>query len=141
MSNKIDKRKLEDYFNLSKEIAEFESRLYGSAKELEKNEFKISELVKRQNLIRFDENQNDLFREQLESVLRLLAEHFENFGFDNNLYFDLVYNLMVLDYDKFISLDKEQVDIASMLKKIGIDDHIKEKTKALLTHTCGGGCG
>ncbi|SPD75067.1 hypothetical protein PITCH_A420028 [uncultured Desulfobacterium sp.] len=141
MSKNIDKDGLIAYLNLSSKIADYESLLYGSEKELERNELKINDLVSRQNRIRFAEDQRDLFREQIESVLMILVELHQNINFDVNLYFDLVYNLMILVYDRVVSLEKEQPSIASMLKDIGIDDYIKQKIKALLNHTCGGGCG
>lgn len=141
MSKNIDRNGLIAYLNLSSKIADYESLLYSSEKELEKNELKINDLVSRQNRIRFAEDQADLFREQMESLLMILAEHYQDLGFDVNLYFDLVYNLMILEYDRLVNLEKEQPSIAAMLKNIGIDDYIKQKIKALLNHTCGGGCG
>jgi len=134
----IDEKGLKRYISLSKEILQCESMLYESEEELSKNEFKIAGLLDKQNKIRFDEDDNDFFREQLETVLRLLAANFEDFGFDHNLYFDLVYNLMLREYERVISLDKEDDSVAFMLEKIGIDEDIKEKMKAFLAHECGG---
>ena len=139
-SRKIDKTELRNYLGLLSEMAGYEAKLYESIDDLEKNELKISELIERQNKIRYNEDQEDLFREQLEPVIRLLADNYEEFGFDYRLYFDLVYNLMFLEYNRVIRMDQEDQNVSVMLEKIGIDEEIKQKAKAVLTHRCGGEC-
>jgi hypothetical protein len=133
------------YFDYSKEIADRESTLYESVDQLSQEELKIDQVVAAQNRIRFDENENDLFREQLETVITILADGFKGFGFAYDLYFDLVYNLLLLEYEKLDRLSSEK-GVAYMLDEIGITDHLKTKVKALLDHEdemtegCGG-CG
>ncbi len=134
MSNEeIRKEDIKDYLELSKEIAERESTLYESDGQLSHEEFKINDVVAEQNKIRFDKNEEDLFRIHLETVIRLLADNFEEFGFEHDLYYDLVYNLMVLEYNRFDQIGNEE-RVAFMLKEIGINEHIRQKVKALLDH-------
>jgi hypothetical protein len=134
MSNEeIRKEDIKDYLELSKEIADRESTLYESDGQLSHEEFKINDVVAEQNKIRFDKNEEDLFRIHLETVIRLLADNFEEFGFEHDLYYDLVYNLMVLEYDRLDQIGNEE-RVAFMLKEIGINEHIRQKVKALLDH-------
>ncbi len=131
----ISKENMKDYLDFSKEIAERESTLYESGDQLSQEEFKINDVVAEQNKIRFSDNEEDLFRIHLETVIRLLADNFEEFGFDYDLYYDLVYNLMILENDRFEQIDDEE-RVAYMMQEIGISEHIKQKVKALLDHEC-----
>ena len=75
----------------------------------------------------------------LKSIIKALAVNYKNFGFDYNLYFDLVYNLMFLEYEtveKLYHLD----GVADMLVDIGIDQYMRDRIKGLLEHEEGGGC-
>ncbi len=132
-SEEIRKEDIKAYLELSKEIADRESTLYESENQLSHEEFKINDIVAKQNKVRFDKNGKDLFRIHLETVIKLLADNFEEFGFEHDLYYDLVYNLMVLEYDRFDQIGNEK-RVAFMLKEIGISEHIKQKVKALLDH-------
>ncbi len=136
----ITENDLKDYFTYSKEIAELESTIYEPGRELSQEESKIDDVVIAQNKIRYYENENDYFRDQLESVIRILVSKYKEFDFDRNIYFDLVYNLLFLEYDRFEKLICED-GINEMLFEIGIDDHLKGKVKELLDHEKGGGCG
>ena len=137
-NRKITAEDIKRYLDYSKEIEDRESTLYDSENQLSQEEFKIDHVVAAQNKIRFDENENDLFRDQVETVIRVLAHSFRDFGFEYNLYFDLVYNLMLLEYDRLDRLSNED-DVATMLNEIGISGQIKDKAKALLDHE--NGCG
>ena len=90
-------------------------------------------MIAAQNRIRFDENENDLFRGQVETVIKILADGFKDFGFAYDLYFDLVYNLLLLEYDRLDRLGNE-AGVAYMLDEIGISGHITDKVKAFLDH-------
>ena len=131
---------IKKYFAFSKEIDALESNLYVPGKELSREESKITEVVEEQNKIRFDKDEKDLFRDQLENVIKTLASNYKEFGFDRNIYFDLVYNLLFLEYERFEKLIRED-GVSEMLYEIGIDDYLKERVKALLEHEKGGGCG
>jgi hypothetical protein len=124
---------LKRYFSYSERISDFESTLYESGDKLSQEEFKINSVIDEQNRIRFDENENDLFRDQLETVTKILADNYKDMGFEYDLYFDLVYNLLLLEYDRLNILAKD-VGVAHMLDKIGISGHINDKVKALLDH-------
>src|SRR4030042_6423751 len=99
-NRKITAEDIKRYLDYSKEIEDRESTLYESGDQLSEEEFKINDLVAEQNKIRFNKNENDLFRDQVETVIRVLANSFRDFGFEYNLYFDLVYNLMLLEYNR-----------------------------------------
>jgi len=129
----INAEDIKRYLAYSKEISDHESTLYESGDELSQRELKIDEVVAAQNRIRFDENENDLFRDQIETVITILADGFKDFGFAYDLYFDLVYNLLLLEYEKLDRLSSEK-GVAYMLDEIGITDHLKNKVKALLDH-------
>jgi hypothetical protein len=110
-----------------------EATLYEAGEQLDQEALKIDELTEEQNRIRFDENENDLFSAQMEDVIRFLVKSFGQDNFDNNLYFNLVYNLMLLEYDRFDKIDKEE-SIARMIKAVGVTGDIKNKVKELLDH-------
>jgi len=131
---------IKSYFAYSKEIAELESTIYEPGRELTLEESKITDVVAAQNKIRFEEDEKDIFRDQLENVIRTLASNYKEFGFDGNLYFDLVYNLLFLEYDRFEKLTSED-RINEMLCEIGIDDYLKGRVKSLLDSEKEGGCG
>jgi hypothetical protein len=130
---------LKRYLYYSQQIANFESTLYESGDKLSQEEFKINSVIDEQNRIRFDEKENDLFRDQLETVVKILADNYKDMGFEYDLYFDLVYNLLLLEYDRMNMLAKED-GVGHMLDEIGISGHIENKVKALLDHE-EGGCG
>ncbi len=136
----ITETDLKDYFTYSKEIAELESTIYEQDRELSQEESKIDDVVIAQNKIRYDDDENDHFRDQLEHVVRTLTSKYKEFGFDHNIYFDLVYNLLFLEYDRFEKLTHEE-GINEMLSDVGLDDHLKGKIKDLLDHEKEGGCG
>jgi hypothetical protein len=129
---------LKRYLSYSQQIAHFESTLYESGDKLSQEEFKINSVIDEQNRIRFDEKENDLFRDQLETVVKILADNYKDMGFEYDLYFDLVYNLLLLEYDRMNMLAKED-GVGHMLDEIGISGHIENKVKALLDHEEGGG--
>ncbi len=129
----INVEDIRKYFDFSKEIEDRESVLYESGDKLSQKEYKINEVVAAQNKIRFDDNENDLFRDQVETVITNLADKFKEFGFEYSLYFDLVYNLLMLEYDRIDRLSKEE-GVAYMLNEIGISGHIKDKVRSLLEH-------
>jgi hypothetical protein len=131
---------IRNYLAYSKEINEIESTLYESGDELSQEESRIEKIVKSQNKIRFDNDEKDIFRDQLEHVIRTLASNYKNYDFEHNIYFDLVYNLLLLEYDRFETLIRED-GINKMLQDIGIDEHLKGRIKALLDHEKEGGCG
>jgi hypothetical protein len=132
---------LKKYFSYSETISDFESTLYESGDQLNQEEFKINSVIDEQNRTRFDENENDLFRDQLETVIKILADNYKDMGFEYDLYFDLVYNLLLLEYDRMNMLANED-GVGHMLDEIGISGHIDDKVKALLDHEKeGGGCG
>ena len=124
---------IRSYFAHSKEIADLESTLYESGNELSQEESKITAVVAAQNKIRFDEDDNDLFRDQLETVIRTLTANYKEFGFDYNLYFDLVYNLLLLEYERVDKLTEED-GVEAMFYDIEIHEHLKGKVKSLLDH-------
>ena len=130
---KINAEDIRKYFAYSKEIADHESTLYESGDRLSQREYKIDRVLEAQNRIRFDENENDLFRDQAEKVIKILADGFKDFGFENDLYFDLVYNLLLLEYDRLDRMS-DDTNVAYMFEEIGISGHIKDKVKALLDH-------
>ena len=136
MERIIGSEELRNYIALSEKMAEMESKLYEAGDQLSQEEFKIEQVMAQQNKIRFDEQENDLFRKQMESILKTLAANYKDFGFDNNLYFDLVYNLIFLEFEKFDSL--YQADgVKDMLTDIGIDQYMRDRIKGLLEHECG----
>jgi hypothetical protein len=90
-------------------------------------------VIDEQNRIRFDKNENDLFRDQVETVIKILTDNYKGLGFEYDLYFDLVYNLLLLEYDRLDMLSNE-VGVGNMLDEIGISGNIKNKVKALLDH-------
>ena len=136
MERIIGSEDLKNYIALSEKMAEMESKLYESGDQLSQKEFKIEQVMAQQNKIRFDEQENDLFRKQLESIIKTLAANYKAFGFDNNLYFDLVYNLIFLEFEKFDNL--YQTDgVKDMLTEIGIDQYMRDRIKGLLNHECG----
>ena len=132
-SRKINVEDLKSYFYHSKKISDYESGLYESGDQLSQEEFKINKVIEEQNSIRFDEDENDLFRDQLESVIQILSNSYKEIGFEYDLYFDLVYNLLLLEYDRLEMLSNE-ASVVNMLDEIGISGHIKNKVKALLDH-------
>ncbi len=136
----VNSSDIKSYFTYSKKIEELESTIYEPDRELSQEESKITDLITAQNKIRFDDDEKDLFRDQLENVIRTLTSNYKDFGFDRNIYFDLVYNLLFLEYDRFEELCKED-GVNEMLYAIGIENHLKEKIKSLLEHEKGGGCG
>ena len=139
-SRTIDIEDLKRFFSYSETISAFESTLYESGDRLSQEEFKINSVIDDQNRIRFDENENDLFRDQLETIVKILADNYEDLGFEYDLYFDLVYNLLLLEYDRMNVLADED-GVGHMLEEIGISGHINKKVKALLDHEEEGGCG
>lgn len=136
----INTEDIKRYFAFSKEIDALESTLYVPGNELNREESKITDVVEEQNKIRFDEDEKDLFRDQLENVILTLTSNYKEFGFDRNIYFDLVYNLLFLEYDRFEKLIREN-GVNEMLYEIGIDDYLKGRVKALLDAEKEGGCG
>ena len=130
---------LKKYFAYSKEIAELESTLYESGDKLSQVELKIENVVAEQDKIRFDEDGNDLFRDQVKTVIPTLAANYKAFGFDNDLYFDLVYNLLIQEHERVEKLIKDD-GVASMFDHIKITDYLNERVKALLDHEKEGSC-
>lgn len=124
---------LKRYFSYSETISGFESTLYESGDQLSQKEFRINSVIDEQNRIRFDKNENDLFRDQVETVIKILADNYKGIGFEYDLYFDLVYNLLLLEYDRLDMLSNE-AGVGHMLDEIGISGNIKNKVKALLDH-------
>lgn len=124
---------LKRYFSYSETISGFESTLYESGDRLSQKEFRINSVIDEQNRIRFDKNENDLFRDQVETVIKILADNYKGIGFEYDLYFDLVYNLLLLEYDRLDMLSNE-AGVGHMLDEIGISGNIKNKVKALLDH-------
>ena len=124
---------LKRYFSYSETISHFESTLYESGDQLSQKEFRINSVIDEQNRIRFDKNENDLFRDQVETVIKILTDNYKGLGFEYDLYFDLVYNLLLLEYDRLDMLSNE-VGVGNMLDEIGISGNIKNKVKALLDH-------
>ena len=133
MDKTINAEDLKKYFSFSNKIAELEDTLYESSDKLDHQESKITELVAQQNKIRFDADEVDLFQDQIETVINILADNFKVFGFKYGLYFDLVYNLAMSEYDRFEKIHKEQ-RIANMLYEIDINDTLIQKIKSLLEH-------
>ncbi len=124
---------IRSYFVYSNDIKNLESTLYESGKDLTQEESKITNLVAAQNKIRFGEDEKDRFRDQVETVIRALALKYKRFGFDHNLYFDLVYNLLFLEYERVDKLTNED-GVKTMFHEIGIRKDLKEKVKSLLDH-------
>jgi hypothetical protein len=121
------------YLRIAKQMEDSEATLYEAGEQLDQEALKIDKLTEEQNRIRFDENENDLFSAQMEDVIRFLGKSFGQDDFENNLYFNLVYNLMLLEYDRFDKIDKEE-PIARMVKAVGVTTDIKNKVKELLDH-------
>jgi len=132
-NSKIGVEDIKKYFDYSKEIADREATLYENEDQISQEELRIDQVVAEQNRIRFDENENDFFRDQVETVIKILADHFEEFGYGYDLYFDLVYNLLLLEYERVDLLSNEE-SVAYMFNQIGINDDLKNKVKALLDH-------
>jgi hypothetical protein len=130
----ISAEDLKRYLSFSKEIDGLEETLYESGKQLDDEESRINNVVAEQNKIRFDKDENDIFGDQLETVIETLAENYREFGFDYNLYFDLVYNLLLLDYEKMDQLKNRNKGVADMFDDIEISGHLKDKVKSLLDH-------
>ncbi len=124
---------IRSYFVYSNDIKKLESNLYESGSDLTQEESKITNLVAAQNKIRFGEDEKDLFREQVETVIKTLASNYKEFGLDHNLYFDLVYNLLFLEYERVDKLTNED-GVKTMFHEIGIRNDLKEKVKSLLDH-------
>jgi len=130
----ISDEDIKRYLSFSKKIADLEETLYESGNQLDKEESRISNLVAEQNKIRFDKDDNDLFGDQLETVISTLAKSYREFGFDYNLYFDLVYNLLLLDYERMDRLKNRNKGVADLFDDIKISGHLKDKVKSLLDH-------
>ena len=62
----ISAEDLKRYLSFSKEIDGLEETLYESGKQLDDEESMINNVVAEQNKVRFDEDKNDLFGDQLE---------------------------------------------------------------------------
>lgn len=122
------------YLSFSHDIAEMEATLYESGDKLDQEESKINDLVAEQDKIRFDQDENDLFSDQLETVIEILAANYKEYGFDYNLYFDLVYNLLLLEYGKMDQLKNRNKVVADMFDDIEITGHLKDRVKSLLDH-------
>ena len=129
----ISENDVRNYLRIAKLMEDSEATLYEAGEQLDQEALKIDKLTEEQNRIRFDENENDLFSAQMEDVIRFLGKSFGQDDFDNNLYFNLVYNLMLLEYDRFDKIDKEE-SIARMIKAVGVTTDIKNKVKELLDH-------
>ena len=129
----ISENDVRDYLRIAKLMEDSEATLYETGEQLDQEALKIDKLTEEQNRIRFDENENDLFSAQMEDVIRFLGKSFGQDDFENNLYFNLVYNLMLLEYDRFDKIDKEE-SIARMIKAVGVTTDIKNKVKELLDH-------
>ena len=121
------------YLRIAKEMEDREDDLYETGEALEQEELKIDGLAAEQDRIRFDDQGRDLFRDHTEDVIRFLARSFEQGDFNHNLYFNLAYNLLILEYDRFDKIDRQE-PIARMMKAIGITGHIKNRVKELLDH-------
>ena len=130
----INAEDIKRYMSFSDDIDKMEATLYESGDKLDQEESKINDLVAEQNKIRFDQDENDLFRDQLETVIESLAINYKKFGFDYNLYFDLVYNLLLLEYEKMDQLKTRNRLVAEMFDDIAITGHLKDKVKSLLDH-------
>ncbi len=126
----ITENDVKNYLSIAKQMEDREATLYEAGEQLDQEALKIDKLAAEQNRIRFD-NENDLFRDQMEDVIGSLVKSFGRDDFENNLYFNLVYNLMLLEYDRFDKIDKEE-PIARMMKAVGVTRHIKNKVKELL---------
>ncbi len=133
MSKTIKVDDLKIFFSFSNKIAELEETLYESGDQLDNEESKITEIVAQQNKIRFDSEGIDLFQDQIETVIDILADNFKLFGCEYGIYFDLIYNLAISEYDRFDKIRKEE-RIANMLYEIDINDTLIQKIKALLEH-------
>ena len=129
----ISENDIRNYLSIAKQMEDSEATLYEAGEQLDQEALKIDKLTEDQNRIRFDENENDLFRNQMEDVIRFLVKSFGQDDFENDLYFNLVYNLMLLEYDRFDKIDKEE-SIARMIKAVGVTGDIKNKVKELLDH-------
>ncbi len=129
----ITENDVRNYLRIAEQMEDRESTLYEAGEQLDQEALKIDKLTAEQNRIRFDENENDLFRDQMEAVIRFLGKSFGQDDFENNLYFNLVYNLMLLEYDRFDKIDTEE-SIARMMKAVGVTGDIKNKVKELLDH-------
>jgi len=127
----ITENDVRNYLRIAKQREDSESTLYEAGEQHDQEELKIDKLTAEHNRIRFDENENDLFRDQMEDVIKFLTKSFGQNDFENNLYFNLFYNLMLLEYDRFDKIDKEE-SIARMIKAFGVTGHIKNKVKELL---------
>jgi len=127
----ITENDVRNYLSIAKQMEDREYTLYEAGDQLDQEALKIDDLTAEQNRIRFDENENDLFRDQIEDVIRFLGKSFGQDDFENNLYFNLIYNLMLLEYDRFDKIDKEE-SISRMMKAVGVTGHIKNKVKELL---------
>jgi len=127
----ITENDVKNYLRIAKQMEDREGTLYETGEELDHEALSIDKLTAEQNRIRFDEDENDLFRDQMEDVIGFLVKSFGRDDFDNNLYFNLIYNLMLLEYDRFDKIDKEE-PIARMMKAVGVTGHIKNKVKDLL---------
>ena len=127
----ITENDVRNYLRLAKQMEDRESNLYEAGEQLDQEALKIDKINAEQNRIRFDDNGNDLFRDQMEDVIRFLCKSFGQDDIENNLYFNLVYNLMLLEYDRFDKIDKEE-PISRMMKAVGVTGHIKNKVKELL---------
>jgi hypothetical protein len=122
------------YLTFSNNIAEMEETLYESGDKLDQEESKINDLAAEQDKIRFDQDENDLFIKQLETVIETLAANYKEYGFDYNLYFDLVYNLLLLEYGRMDQLKNRNKVVADMFDDIEITGHLKGRVKSLLDH-------
>jgi hypothetical protein len=129
----ISENDVRNYLRIAKLMEDSEATLYEAGEQLDQEALKIDKLTEEQNRIRFDENENDLFSAQMEDVIRFLVKSFGQDDFENNLYFNLIYNLMLLEYDRFDKIDKEE-SIARMIKAVGVTTDIKNKVKELLDH-------
>ncbi len=127
----ITENDVRNYLHIAKQIEDHESTLYEAGEQLDQEALQLDKLSAEQNLIRFDENEKDLFRDQMEDVIRFLGKSFGQDDFEKNLYFNLVYNLMFLEYDRFDKIDKEE-PISRMTKAVGVTGHIKKRVKELL---------
>ena len=127
----ITEHDVRNYLRIAKQMEDREATLYETGEELDHEALEIDELTAEQNRIRFDEDENDLFRDQMEDVIGFLVKSFGRDDFEKNLYFNLLYNLMLLEYDRFDKIDKEE-PIARMMKAVGVTGHIKIRVKELL---------
>ncbi|MEE9418860.1 MAG: hypothetical protein V3W43_05250 [Desulfatiglandaceae bacterium] len=120
----ITREHLRDFLEYKAKQYELEGQIDDHKWEIETLEEKKKRLDE-QNKHRLSEER---LRDEAEKVLRILADNFEEFGYDNDLYFSLYFNFLLCEYERVMKICQEE-KIACFKSKIGITQELEKSVK------------